>query len=339
MIETFAFGTKTQDDDIKLFALSNKNGVCAKITNYGAILTSLKLPLQNEFRDVVLGFDSLEEYRRPAYLKGAPYFGAIIGRFANRINQGKVNIEGKEIQLPINHGEHHLHGGYTGFDKKIWDAEIIGESKLQLSLLSEDGDQGFPGNFKLSVIYELSEDNELSINYFATCDKISPINLTSHSYFNFTANQQNILNHELQIEADCILETDQELIPTGRYKSVENTPFDFRHRKKISNDIKSIENYDDCFVLKSEGKNLEKVAELFEETSNIRMDIWTDFPGLQVYTGSCINIEGNPKFGSFSGIALEAQDFPDAPNHENFSHGFIHPEEDYKHQTLYKFHF
>jgi len=339
MIQPLAFGPKAEDDTIKLFALSNKNGVCAKVTNYGAILTSLKLPLQNELREVVLGFESFEKYKNDAYLKDYPYFGAIVGRFANRINEGKVNIEGKEIQLPTNHGKHLLHGGYSGFDKRIWDAEIIGESKLQLSLLSEDGDQNFPGNLKVSVIYELSEDNELSIQYFATCDKSSPINLTSHSYFNFTGKQETILNHELQIDSDNILESDEDLIPTGKYKPIENTPFDFRLGKKISKDIERVENYDHCFVLKTEGKKPKKVAELFEEKSNIRMEISTDFPGLQAYTGMYINVEGNDQLGPFSGIALETQGFPDAPNQENFSHGFIHPGEVYEHQTCYKFHF
>jgi len=337
MIQTHAFGHN--DDTIKLFELSNNNGVCAKITNYGAILTSLKLPLQSGLRELVLGFNSFEEYQSAAYLKDYPYFGAIIGRFANRINQGKVTIEGEKIQLPTNHGQHLLHGGHSGFDKRIWDAEIIGESKLQLSLLSEDGDQNFPGNLKLTVTYELSEDNELSLQYFATCDKTSPINLTSHTYFNFTGGQDNILNHELQLDSEKIIESNADLIPTGNYTEIENTIYDFRNRKKICKDISAVENYDDCFVLKTEGKHLEKVAELYEETSNIRMEISTDFPGLQVYTGKFINVDGNDKFGPFSGIALETQGYPDAPNQENFSHGFIHPGEVYEHQTKYKFHF
>jgi len=337
MIQTHAFGHN--DDRIKRFELSNKNGVCAKITNYGAILTSLTLPLKSGNRELVLGFDSLEGYKSENYLKDYPYFGAIIGRFANRINQGKVSIEGKEIQLPTNHGEHHLHGGHSGFDKRIWDAEIIGESKLQLSLLSEDGDQNFPGNLKLTVTYELSEDNELSLHYFATCDKTSPINLTSHTYFNFTDGEENILNHELQIDSDQTLENNTELIPTGQYLDVDHTAFDFRLIKKINKDIETVENYDNCFILKTEGRNLEKVAELYEETSNIRMDISTDFPGLQVYTGKYINVEGNDKLGPFSGVALETQGYPDAPNQENFAHGFIHPGEVYEHQTRYKFHF
>lgn len=339
MIQTLAFGSKAKDNTIKLFELTNKNGVCAKITNYGAILTSLTLPLLHERREVVLGFDSVEDYQSSEYLKNDPFFGGIMGRFANRINKGKVSIDGKEIQLPQNHGEHLLHGGDKGFDKKIWDAEIIGESKLQLSLFSADGDQNFPGNLKLTVSYELSEDNELSICYSATCDKTSPINLTSHSYFNFTGGQENIMNHELQIEADNILESDKDLIPTGRYQKVDNTAFDFRTSKKISKDIDMVGNYDDCFVLKSDDENFKKVAELSEEISNIKMEIFTDFPGIQVYTGKYINVKGGKHFGPFSGVALETQDFPDAPNQKDFPHGFIHQGEEYKHQTCYKFHF
>jgi len=337
MIQVQAFGHK--DDEIKHFVLTNNNGVCAKVTNYGAILTSLTLPLKSGDREIVLGFDSIQEYQSENYLKDYPYFGAIIGRYANRINQGKVTIEGKEIQLATNHGQHHLHGGYSGFDKRIWDAEIIGDSAIQLSLLSKDGDQDFPGNMKVSVIYELNDENELAIYYSATCDKTSPINLTSHTYFNFTGGNENILNHKLQIDSDQILENNTDLIPTGKYLEVNKTAFDFTTQKKICKDIDSVENYDNCFVLKTEGKRLKKVAEVYEEQSNIRMEVSTDFPGLQLYTGMFINIEGNDKFGPFSGLALETQGYPDAPNQENFSHGFIHPGEMYKHQTRYKLHF
>jgi len=337
MIQVQAFGLK--NNKIKHFVLTNNNGVCAKVTNYGAILTSLTLPLKSGDREIVLGFDSLEEYQSENYLKDYPYFGAIIGRYANRINQGKVTIESKAIQLPTNHGQHHLHGGYSGFDKQTWDAEILDESRLQLSLLSMDGDEGFPGNMKITVIYKLNDENELAIHYSATCDKTSPINLTSHTYFNFTGGEENILNHELQIDSDQILENNSELIPTGNYLDVDHTAFDFRTQKKISKHIDSVENYDNCFVLKTEGKSLRKVAEVYEEKSNIRMEVSTDFPGLQLYSGMFINVEGNKKFGPFSGVALETQGYPDAPNQENFSHGFIHPGEVYEHQTRYKLHF
>jgi len=337
MIQIQAFSHKNKD--IKHFVLTNNNGVCAKITNYGAILTSLTLPLKSGDREIVLGFDSLEDYKSESYLKAYPYFGAIIGRYANRINQGKVRIEGKDIQLPTNHGQHHLHGGFSGFDKRVWDAEIADESRLKLSLLSYDGDEDFPGNMKITVIYELNDENELVIYYSATCDQISPINLTSHTYFNFTGGKENILNHELQIDSDQILENNSELIPTGNYLKVNNTVYDFRVQKKINQDIEAVENYDNCFVLKTEGKTLEKVAEVYEKTSNIRMEISTDFPGLQLYTGKFIDVDGNDKFGPFSGLALETQGYPDAPNQENFSHGLIHPDEVYKHQTRYKLHF
>jgi len=337
MIQTQAFSQT--NPTVKLFVITNKNGVCAKITNYGAILTSLKLPLKSEDREVVLGFDSLEDYQSEVYLKDYPYFGAIIGRFANRINQGKVTIADKGIQLPTNHGKHLLHGGHSGFDKQIWEAEILSESKLQLSLHSKDGDQNFPGNMKINVIYELNDDNELAIYYSATCDKTCPVNLTSHTYFNFTGGKENILNHELQIDSDKILETNSELIPTGNFAEVKNSTYDFNSKKKLNRDIATIENYDDCYVLKTEGETLMKVAELYEEKSNIRMAISTDFAGLQVYTGKFINVERNDKFGPFSGIALETQDFPDAPNQTNFPHGLIHPGEVYEHQTRYQFNF
>jgi aldose 1-epimerase len=322
---------------IKQFILTNKNGLCAKITNYGAVLTSLKIPLESAPREIVLGFDTFEEYQSESYLKDYPYFGAIIGRFANRINKGIVKIEGEDIQLPINHGKHLLHGGHSGFDKRIWDTEIINEFKLRLSLLSSDGDQNFPGNMKIAVTYELNDENELSIQYYATCDKTSPINLTSHTYFNFTGGRKSILDHELQIDSREILENNSELIPTGNFKSVKDSCYDFNSMKKINRDIGSIENYDHCYVLKTKCQNLLKVAELYEEKSNIRMEISTDFPGLQLYTGKYINVEN--QFGPFSGIALETQGFPDAPNQSNFDHGFIHPGEEYKHQTQYKFHF
>lgn len=337
MIQARPFSQTNQE--IKLFVITNKNGLCARVTNYGAILTSLKLPLTSGPREMVLGFDSIEAYQSEAYLKEYPYFGAIIGRFANRVNLGKVNIDGNEIQLPINHGKHSLHGGDIGFDKRIWDAEIIGDSKLQLSLLSEDGDQNFPGNMTIKVIYELSDDNELNIQYFATCDKTSPINLTSHSYFNFTGGMNNILDHELQIDSEQILDSNSELIPTGRFTEVKDSCYDFNSMKKISRDISSIENYDDCYVLKTQGKELLKIAELYEKKADIRMEISTDFPGLQLYTGKYINVENHDKFGPFSGVALETQGFPDAPNQANFNHGVICPGEVYKHQTRYKFHF
>ena len=303
MIQTRPFSQTNQN--IKLFTITNKHGLCAKVTNYGAILTSLKIPLDSGSREIILGFNTFEEYQSESYLKNYPYFGAIIGRFANRINEGKVKIDGEEIQLPINHGKHLLHGGYTGFDKQIWDAKVLDKSKLQLSLLSKDGDQNFPGNMTIKIIYELNDENELSIHYFATCDKKSPINLTSHSYFNFTGGKSNIMNHELQINSEEILESDSELIPTGHFIEVKNSCYDFNSIKKISKDISSIENYDDCYVLKTGGKELLKVAELYEEQSNIRMEISTDFPGLQLYTGMYINVED--QFGPFSGLALETQ--------------------------------
>lgn len=337
MIDSIDFGKAPSGEIVKLFTLKNKNGVVVKITNYGGIVTSLKIPLANEERDVVLGFESLEEYTDQKYLENYPYFGSLIGRFGNRIDQGKVVIDETEIQLPCNHGSHHLHGGFIGFDRRVWTPEIVGDSDLKLKLESPDGEEGFPGNVSIEVIYKLTDENELQIYYHAVTDKTTPINLTQHSYFNFTGGNDNILKHELQVDSNYILETNDFLIPSGMLYDVTNTPFDFRIKKTLGQDLDDLENYDDCFAFGQSTEEPRKVAELYEKTSNIKMEIATTFPGLQVYTGMYINVDGKRKFGSFSGVALEAQGYPDAPNHSNFKHGLLRPGEVYQHQTNYKF--
>eukprot|EP01029_Cantina_marsupialis_P027624 TRINITY_DN773103_c0_g1_i1.p1 TRINITY_DN773103_c0_g1~~TRINITY_DN773103_c0_g1_i1.p1 ORF type:complete len:339 (+),score=12.05 TRINITY_DN773103_c0_g1_i1:476-1492(+) len=335
MITVSDFG-KVNNEKIQLYTLTNKNGVIAKITNYGGILTSFSAPINGKQRELVLGFGNFEKYISPEYLENYPYFGAIIGRFGNRINKGKIKIGDKEIQLPCNHEENHLHGGNIGFDKKIWEARIISENELKLSYTSPDGEENFPGNLCIEVIYKLSSCNELQIHYHATTDKSTPINLTQHTYFNLSEEESDILAHKLQVDADYILETDDLLIPSGKLLHVENTCFDFRKKKSIKQDIAEIENYDDCFAFNETTEFPRKVAELSDKNDSICMEVSTTFPGLQVYTGKFINVEGSPKFDAFSGIALEAQGYPDAPNHPNFKHGWLHPGETYQQQTNYK---
>ena len=339
MIEVTDFGIAPNGEKIELFTFRNKNGVTAKITNYGGILSSLKLPLENEEREVVLGFDSLEEYTNADYLANYPYFGALIGRYGNRINRGRVSYNGEEIQLPCNHDIHLLHGGFSGFDQKVWKAEILNETDLKLSYLSPDGEENFPGNVELEVVYRLTDEDELQVHYLARTDKTTPINLTQHSYFNLSGGKENILNHELQVDSDYILETNDSLIPSGKLLEVSNTPFDFRKQKPFNQDIEEIENYDDCFAFEQITEAPRKVAELSEKVSNIRMEIATTFPGLQVYTGKYIDVNGKKEFKAFDGVAIEAQGYPDAPNHPHFKHGWLHPGEVYKHQTNYKFKF
>ncbi len=333
MIDVIDFGLTRDGEKVQLYTLRNKNGLIAKITNYGGILTSFTLPLPNEEREIVLGFDSLEEYTSEEYLKNYPYFGALIGRFGNRINKGLVSLDEKEIQLACNHGMHHLHGGNIGFDRKVWKAEVINNEDLKLSYLSPDGEENFPGNLSTEVIYKLTDDNELQIHYKATTDKTTPINLTQHSYFNLSNNFESILKHKLQVNTAYILETNDFLIPSGKLYDIRKTLFDFQTKKSIDRDIEDIENYDDCFAFGESTESPRKVAELSDKEGTVTMEVATTFPGLQVYTGKYIKAG---KFGTFSGVALEAQGYPDAPNHKNFKHGWLKPGEVYQHQTNYK---
>ncbi|MDM8160091.1 aldose epimerase family protein [Labilibaculum sp. K2S] len=336
MIDVIDFGLTRDGEKVQLYTLRNKNGLTAKITNYGGILTSFTLPLPNEEREIVLGFDSLEEYTNEEYLKNYPYFGALIGRFGNRINKGLVTLDEKEIQLPCNNGIHHLHGGNIGFDRKVWKAEIDNNTDLKLTYLSPDGEENFPGNLNTEVIYKLTDDNELQIHYKAVTDKTTPVNLTQHAYFNLSDNFESILDHQLQIDTEFILETDDLLIPSGKIYNIKNTLFDFRTKKQIDRDIEDIENYDDCFAFGKSTETPRKVAELSDKNGEVTMEVATTFPGLQVYTGKYISAGQKKKFGPFSGVALEAQGYPDAPNHENFKQGWLQPGEVYQHQTNYK---
>lgn len=336
MISTSDFGSTPSGENVKLFTFSNKNGVQAKITNYGGILTSFIAPIEGVDREMILGFDTLQEYTSKNYLDNYPYFGALIGRFGNRIDHGKVTINGKELQLPCNHSPHHLHGGNIGFDRKVWKAKVVNESELHLSYLSVDGEENFPGNVNTNVIYSLSDENELQIKYEATTDKTTPINLTQHSYFNLSDNCSNILDHKLQVDADYLLETNDFLIPSGKLLNVENTCFDFRKKKAINQDIEEIENYDDCFAFGETTTTPRKVAELSSPDKKVNMEVITTFPGLQVYTGKYISAGEKRRFEAFAGVALEAQGYPDAPNHPSFKHGWLEPGEIYKQQTNYK---
>jgi aldose 1-epimerase len=338
MITVSDFG-KIKDTNVQLFTFQNSHGVIAKITNYGGILTSLSIPKGGKRRELVLGFNSLEKYLSPEYLENYPYFGAVIGRYANRINKGQVTINKETLQLPCNHGEHILHGGMEGFDKKIWKAEIIDNSTLTLSYLSPDNEESFPGNLLTKLTYRLTDKNEFQIEYEAETDKTTPINLTQHTYFNLSENSKDIRNHKLQVLSNHILSTNESLIPNGDFVDIRDTAFDFNLKKCINLQIDEVDNYDDCYVLGESSQSPRKVASLTDESEEVTMEVETTFPGLQVYTGKFINVTGDPAFGPFSGVALEAQSYPDAPNHPSFNQGWLRPGERYHHQTNYKFYF
>jgi aldose 1-epimerase len=341
------FGTTRDNKEISLFSLQNNNGITVKIISYGGIITSLSVPDKyGNFNNIVLGFDVLHEYINPKYLKGCPYLGAVIGRYANRISKGKFSLGGKEYKLVINDGPNHLHGGTTGFDKVIWKAEEIKShdlAGLKMEYYSPDMEEGYPGNLNITVIYTLTEQNELKIEYEGTIDKPCPVNLTQHSYFNLNSLNKNILDHELFLNADQYTISDETNIPTGELADVKNTPLDFRNPHKIGEQIEQLDNgYDHNYVLnkKNEGE-LTLAARVSEASSGRIMEMYTTEPGVQLYTGnyldgSFINT-GGITIHKHYGFCLEAQHYPDSPNKPQFPSTILNPNEKYFQLTVYKF--
>lgn len=334
------FGTLPDQSQADLFTLSN-NDISVKITNYGGIITGILTPdSEGKLENIVCGFDKLEHYLSNEYLRNYPYFGAIIGRFGNRIADGNLKIEGENYKLAINNGPNHLHGGNVGFDRRLFEAEIIEKENLvgvKLSYLSPDGEENYPGNLKVTCIYTLNQLNELSIQYYAETDKTTVVNLTNHTYFNLTAFRENVMNHELELAATQMTEM-VEQIPTGKIVPVVASGFDFNTPRKLG-DAGLAFGYDDNFVFDNDGA-LEHVGCLCEETSGRKVEIYTTQPGMQLYTGYWIPeliINGQKKFGKYSGVALETQHFPDSVHHEKFPTTLLKPGEIYDECTVYKF--
>ena len=326
------FGS-TEGQDVSLYTLTNERGFEVTITNYGGAVVSLKTADRNgSLADVILGFDTLEEY-----VRNSRYFGGLIGRHANRIDRGKFSLNGTQYQLTQNNGVNHLHGGFRGFDKRIW--EVIeqtnyGAVRLRLQYLSADGEEGYPGNLRASVAYGLS-DNELEIDYEATTDRETIVNLTNHSYFNL-AGYGTILNHELTLHANSFTPVSDDLIPTGEIKCVENTPMDFRFGRPIEHG-----GYDHNFVLKDYDGSLQLAARLYEPNSGRVLEILTTEPGIQFYSGNFLDGsfagKGGLAYEQYAGLCLEPQHFPDAPNHPNFPSTVLRPGEIYRHRSVYRF--
>ncbi len=338
------FGELPNGQVAELFTLENNNQVIIKITNYGAIITSIESPDKDgKLDNLVCGFDKLEDYLSEQYLGSYPYFGSIIGRYGNRIAEGKYTIEGKNYTGAINNGPNHLHGGLEGFDKKLWRAEAFESTSavgVKLSYTSVDGEEGYPGNLDVVCTYSLNNENEFSIKYEAKTDKTTLVNLTNHSYFNLTGGKETIHNHDLEMNVRKMTEA-VDMIPTGNIISTEGTVFDFTTKKKLGLGIETLENgYDDNMVLDNDTYNLIKVGTLSEEKSGRAMEVFTTQPGMQLYTGFWnpeLIIDGEKKFGSYSGVALETQHYPDSPNHPSFPSTELKPGEIYDHQTIYKF--
>jgi aldose 1-epimerase len=343
-INSELFGKLPDSSEVSLFTLENDNQVTVKITNYGGIITSIEMPDKNgRTENVACGFNKLEDYLSEDYLGSYPYFGALIGRFGNRIAKGHLEIEGKVYEMAINNGPNHLHGGKIGFDRRLWKAKTFQKEDtvgLELSYLSPHLEENYPGNLQVKCVYSLNNENELQIEYFAETDQATVVNLTNHSYFNLTGGKENILNHELKLTANKMTEM-KEQIPTGNIISTDGTPFNFSEFKTVKQDLDKLPTgYDDNFVLDNENGELKYAGTLKEQKSGRRVDVSTTQPGMQLYTGYWIpelNIDREKKFGSYSGVALETQHYPDTPHHKNFPSTLLFPGETYNEKTVYKF--
>jgi aldose 1-epimerase len=338
-IEVVDFGTLEDGTPVELYTLTNTNGMEVKITNYGGTVTSIVVPDKDgNMENVVLGFDSLDKY-----LAGTPFFGAIIGRYGNRIGDAQFTLDGETYQLNANDGENHLHGGTVGYDKVMWDAEPVEGNGVKFTYLSEDGEEGYPGNLDITVVYTLTEDNGLKIDYTATTDKATPVNLTNHSYFNLSGDPESmILDHELMIDADGYTPVDAGLIPTGEIADVEGTAFDFTEPFEIGARIEEVPGgYDHNFVLNESSEEMPVVATLKDPESGRVMEILTKEPGLQFYSGNFLDgsLTGpnGESYVKYAALCLETQHFPDSPNIPEFPSTILEPGETYTTSTIYRF--
>ena len=346
-IEKSVFGQMPDGREVNLFTLRNAKGMEVKITNYGGYIVSCTTPdKQGKEANVVLGLSSFADY-----LKGTPSLGPIIGRYGNRIANGKFTLDGKEYSLFTNPSGIHIHGGRVGFDKKLWTATPVdgAEPALKLHYTSPDGEESYPGTLDVNVTYTLQKDNALRIDYAATTDKPTVVNLTNHAYFNLSGMKTDVLNNEVMIKADSYLPTDKTQVPTGEIKSVAGTPFDFRKPMPIGariNDttdtqIRYGRGYDHCWVFTDKSAKLKLGATVYDPTSGRLMEVYTTEPGVQLYTANHLNgtfrsPEGVPYTRRFA-LCLETQHFPDSPNHANFPTTTVRPGTAYRSTTMYKF--
>ncbi len=340
------YGKMPDGTTVYLYTLTNHNGVEAKITNYGGIVVSLKVPDKNGTKaDVVLGFDKFEGYLNPK----EPYFGAIVGRYANRIGHAMFTLDGHQYKLAKNDGENTLHGGLKGFDKRVWTSAMAPEGKLELTYVSKDGEEGYPGTVVAKVTYTLTDNDELRIDYDATTDKDTVVNLTNHSYFNLKGSGEgDILEHRLTLNADRFTPVDAGLIPTGELKNVAGTPFDFRQPTAIGARINQSDEqlklglgYDHNWALNKKGNELSLAARVEEPTSGRILEVYTTQPGVQFYTGNHLDGTVKGKGGKVAairtGFCLETQHFPDSPNKPKFPSTELKPGQRFTSTTVYKF--
>jgi aldose 1-epimerase len=343
-IQVEDFGKMPDGAVVRRYTLNNRHGMTAKVMDYGGILTELWVPDRNrQSGNVVAGFDNFDQY-----LKGHPYFGATTGRYANRIANGRFTLDGREYKLAANNGPNALHGGLKGFDKQLWKSEPIdnkpGQASVHFSYVSKDGEEGYPGNLSVTVIYTLTDNDELVIDYSASTDKPTVINLTNHSYFNL-AGSGDILGHEVRIEADRYTPVNGQLIPTGELAPVAGTPLDFRKPALVGDRIQKLKpvpgGYDHNFVLNRIGAGLELVAMVSDSKSGRKLEVLTTEPGMQLYTGNFLDgsLTGlnGVTYHKYSALCLETQHFPDSPNQPNFPSTTLRPGTEFKSMTVFRF--
>jgi aldose 1-epimerase len=335
------FGKLPDGHSIDRFTLTNASGMQVQAINYGAIITSIRVPDRTgKMDDVVLGYDTLDPY-----VRNPSYFGAIVGRYANRIANGKFTLDGKEYTLATNNRPNHLHGGTKGFDKQVWDAKVSGAS-VSFTYRSVDGEEGFPGTVNTTVSYTLTDKNELIVEYRATTDKATPFNLSQHSYFNLTGATRDVLDHEVTIFADRFTPTDTTLIPTGELASVGGTPFDFRKPTTIGariNDsnpqLRQASGYDHNYVINRQGAGLVPAARVVEPTTGRTLEVSTTEPGMQLYTANTLNAVGKAgrTYQKYFAFCLETEHYPDSPNKPQFPSSIIRPGTEFSSRTVYTF--
>jgi len=327
--------------EVFLYTLVNKNGITVKITNYGAIITTILVPDKNgKMGDIVLGYDSLKDY-----IAGSPYFGAIVGRYANRIAKGKFTLNGKGYTLAVNNGKNSLHGGLKGFDKVVWDAAEKSDTtsvSLVLTYLSPDGEEGYPGNLKVQVTYTLGNDNVLTLVAEAETDKTTPLNIANHTYFNLSEADTSILGHMLTLSAGRFTQVNDELIPTGKLPAVKGTAMDFTSPHAIGERIAAVAGgYDHNYVLNKPSGALAVAALLVDPRTGRHVEVSTTQPGIQFYSGNfldgTLHGKGNKVYQKHWGLCLETQHFPDSPNQPAFPNTILHPGEKFAEKTVFRF--
>ena len=341
-IEKESFGKTTDGKDVSIYVCKNANGSTIRLIDYGANVVSVEVPDRDgKFANVTLSFDKID-----GYLQRHPYFGATVGRYCNRIANGKFSLNGKEYSLATNNGPNHLHGGENGFDRQMWAAQTIETDDavgVKFTRTSPDGEEGYPGNVQVSVLYTINNKNELTMEFEATTDAATPVNLTNHCYWNLAgAGSGDILGHELTIESDHYLAVDETLIPTGELTSVAGSPFDFTSPHTIGERIKQIDSdpvgYDHCYVLRSQNGKLALAAKAKDPKSGRVMEVYTTQPGIQLYSGNFL--DGTPAgngFQQYNAFCLETQHYPDSPNQSKFPSTILKPGETFKHTTVHRF--